>query len=209
MWDVVVGLTPPQWTLGFHWGTKESFPQDWLTLNLATTHSQTPKAAQQTEVNLFHITYDLQLWPCLSEHLWGLNKQRSKTHLEQFLAHCRLPCHRCFLNPSLKKKIIYLFISRQRRREEEREGEKHQRVVVSHTPLTGDLAGNPGMCPVLVRLTGDQTGDPLVLRLALNPLSHIARAQIHLLYVHFQFRKLFLHIISSAIQCCGGCLMWV
>ena len=29
----------------------------------------------------------------------------------------------------------------------EREGEKHQCVVASHAPLTGDLASNPGMCP--------------------------------------------------------------
>ena len=29
----------------------------------------------------------------------------------------------------------------------EREGGKHQCVVASHTPPTGDLACNPGMCP--------------------------------------------------------------
>ena len=32
-------------------------------------------------------------------------------------------------------------------REREREEEKHQYVVASHTPPTGDLAHNPGMCP--------------------------------------------------------------
>ena len=42
---------------------------------------------------------------------------------------------------------FYLFISRQRRREGKREGAKHQCVVAPHTPPTGDLAGNPGMCP--------------------------------------------------------------
>ena len=31
--------------------------------------------------------------------------------------------------------------------EGEREGEKHQCVVASRTPPTGDLARNPGMCP--------------------------------------------------------------
>ena len=31
--------------------------------------------------------------------------------------------------------------------EGEREGEKHQCVVASHVPPTGDLACNPGMCP--------------------------------------------------------------
>ena len=34
-------------------------------------------------------------------------------------------------------------------REREREGEKHQYVVASHMPRTGDLAHNPGMCPRL------------------------------------------------------------
>ena len=42
---------------------------------------------------------------------------------------------------------FYLFIFRERRREGERDGEKHQCVVVSHTPPTGDLTHNPGMCP--------------------------------------------------------------
>ena len=36
---------------------------------------------------------------------------------------------------------------RERGREGEREGEKHQYVVVSGAPPTGDLAWNPGMCP--------------------------------------------------------------
>ena len=31
--------------------------------------------------------------------------------------------------------------------EGEREEEKHQCVVASHAPPTGDLAYNPGMCP--------------------------------------------------------------
>ena len=48
-------------------------------------------------------------------------------------------------------KRFYLFIFRERRREgeREREGEKYQRVVASHThtPCTGKLACNPGMCP--------------------------------------------------------------
>ena len=42
---------------------------------------------------------------------------------------------------------FYLFIFRQRGREEGREGEKHQCVVASHTPPTGDLVHNPGMYP--------------------------------------------------------------
>ena len=45
-----------------------------------------------------------------------------------------------------------LFIFRERGREEEREEEKHQCVVVSHMAPTGDLACNPGVCPELVTL---------------------------------------------------------
>ena len=41
----------------------------------------------------------------------------------------------------------FYFIFRQRGREEEREGEKHQCVVASHTPATWDLAHNPGEFP--------------------------------------------------------------
>ena len=42
---------------------------------------------------------------------------------------------------------FYLFIFREK--EGGGEGEKHQRVVASCTPLTGDLAYNPDMCPEL------------------------------------------------------------
>ena len=44
-------------------------------------------------------------------------------------------------------KDFYLFIFRDRGMEGERKGEKHQCVVASRTPATGDLACNPGMCP--------------------------------------------------------------
>ena len=47
----------------------------------------------------------------------------------------------------LKKKKILLFIFRERGREGERKGEKHQCVVSSRPPHTGDLDRNPGMCP--------------------------------------------------------------
>ena len=42
---------------------------------------------------------------------------------------------------------FYLFIFRERGKDRDREGEKHQCVVASCTPPTGDLAYNPGMCP--------------------------------------------------------------
>ena len=45
----------------------------------------------------------------------------------------------------LFKDFIYFY--RQRGREGEREGKKHQCVIASRVPPTGDLARNSGMCP--------------------------------------------------------------
>ena len=50
---------------------------------------------------------------------------------------------------------------RERGREGEREREKHQCVVASHVPPSGDLACNPGMCPdweLNQRPVGSQAG---------------------------------------------------
>ena len=47
---------------------------------------------------------------------------------------------------SFFKGFIYLFF-RERVREGEREGEKHQCVVAPQKPPTGDLPCNPGMYP--------------------------------------------------------------
>ena len=47
---------------------------------------------------------------------------------------------------SLFFKRFYLFF-RERGREGEREGEKHQCVAACHASLTGDLTHKPGMCP--------------------------------------------------------------
>ena len=63
-----------------------------------------------------------------------------------------------------------LFIFRERGREGEREGEKHQCVVASCMPPIGDLACDPGMCP-----DWELNRDPLVHRLALNPPSHTSQ----------------------------------
>ena len=47
--------------------------------------------------------------------------------------------------PVFKKDVLSLLL--ERGREGEREGEKHQCVVASCAPPTGDLACNPGMYP--------------------------------------------------------------
>ena len=59
------------------------------------------------------------------------------------------------------------FIFRERGREG-REREKHQCVVASRAPPTGDLACNQGMCPAW-------ESNPLVHSLVLNPLSHTSQ----------------------------------
>ena len=72
---------------------------------------------------------------------------------------------------------LILFIFRERGREGEREGEKHQCVVVSPMPPTGDLARIPGMCPDL-----ESNQRPFGSQPTLNPLSYTSQGQMHILY---------------------------
>ena len=51
------------------------------------------------------------------------------------------------MNISTPWTLKILFIFRERGRQGEREREKHQCVVASRAPPTGDLAHNGGMCP--------------------------------------------------------------
>ena len=74
-----------------------------------------------------------------------------------------------FLNFSFFLRF-YLFNFRQRGKEGERKGEKHKCVVASCAPPTGDLTHTQAYS-----LTGNQTSDPLVHKLALNPLSHTSQ----------------------------------
>ena len=69
--------------------------------------------------------------------------------------------HQCFF-----KKILWIYFFRQRGRE----GEKHQCMVASHEPLLGTWPTTKACA-----LIGNLTGDPLVLRLVLSPLSHTSQ----------------------------------
>ena len=69
--------------------------------------------------------------------------------------------------------IFYLFIYIERGREGEREGEKHQCVVASLLPPTGDLATTQ-----VCALTGNRPSKPLVHRPTLNPLSHTSQGSL-------------------------------
>ena len=66
------------------------------------------------------------------------------------------------------KDFIHLFL--ERRREGDIEGKKHQCVVASRAPPTGDLAWNPGMCPRL-----GTNWQPFGSQAALNPLSYTSQ----------------------------------
>ena len=84
----------------------------------------------------------------------------------------------CQINQNFSKEIwfflrFYLFIL-DSGREGEREGERHQCVVASCEPPTWDLTWSATQT---CALTGNQTSDPLVLRLVLNPLSHTSQGR--------------------------------
>ena len=78
-----------------------------------------------------------------------------------------------------------------RGREREREGEKHQCVVASHMPLTGDLARNPGMCPDL----GIQ---PATLPQARAPSTELHQPGLDLKNTFTRIPEIKLKIVSSA-----------
>ena len=59
-------------------------------------------------------------------------------------------------------------------RERERQGEKHQCVVASHTPPTVTWPVTQAYA-----LTGTQTGHPLIRRPTLNPLSYTSQGKIY------------------------------
>ena len=80
---------------------------------------------------------------------------------------CGFLCQAFFTQHNVFFIFLNWFIYRERGRKGEREGEKHQCVVSSHTPPTGDWAATQARA-----LTGNQIGDPLVHRPALNPLSY-------------------------------------
>ena len=87
------------------------------------------------------------------------------------------PCSHMFFEIHVDKKIFYVFIFK--REGEEKEEERERSIHVFHRlplecpqPLGTWPATQPCAPP------GNQTSDPLVLRLALSPLSHTS--QVHL-----------------------------
>ena len=72
---------------------------------------------------------------------------------------------------------FYLCIFKEKGREGEREEEKHQCVVASHVPPTGDLPCSPGTCP-----DWESNRRPFGSPTALNPLSYTSQAQMRVLH---------------------------
>ena len=81
-----------------------------------------------------------------------------------FWGHQGIPRVVCFL------RFYLLLIFRERGREGERGGEKHQCVVASRVPCTEDLACNPGMCP-----DWESNQWPFGSQPALSPLSYTSQ----------------------------------
>ena len=100
-------------------------------------------------------------------------------------------------------KTFYLFIFRERGREGEREGKKHQCVVASHMAPTGDLPCNPGMYP-----DWKSNWQPFGSKPALNPLSYTSQGCFYFLvwriwnlqkYIELYSKPLFTHHTTSII----------
>ena len=70
-------------------------------------------------------------------------------------------------------KILFTF--RQRGREGDRGEKKYQCVVASHSPPTGDLARNPGMCP-----DWESNWWSFNLQPTLSPLSHTSQSNFYI-----------------------------
>ena len=102
---------------------------------------------------------------------------------------------------------ILLIYFRQSRREGEREGEKHQCVVASHTPPLGTWPATQSCA-----LTGNVTSDPLVHSLVLNPLSHMSQGQFIYFLSYYCYSKShtapfpglnpFCHLSEPFYYCC-------
>ena len=77
------------------------------------------------------------------------------------------------------KDFIYLFLERGERREKERERNINVWLIHVQPPL--------GTWPAaqVCALTGNQTSDPLVCSLALNPLSHTSQGHFYFLYKNY------------------------
>ena len=75
---------------------------------------------------------------------------------------------------------------------------KHQCVVASCIPPTGDLAQNPGVCP-----DQDWTGDSLVPRPALNPLSLTSWGPVFIFDRHFAILP-----VEKVRVCQSACCSW-
>ena len=116
--------------------------------------------------------------------LWGITKFILNTFFDSLWCHHEPSCSisssqwsSCLfsLKDYIFVKILFIYFQRGGR-EGEREGEKHQYVVASHTTPPPSLG--PGTWPTTqsCALVGNQTSDPLVCRPGPNPLSPPARA---------------------------------
>ena len=97
-----------------------------------------------------------------------------------------------YLLTVLLKDLTYLFVFREKGREGEREREERPRAVASHVPHHQ----GPGPQPRHVSLTGNRTSDPLVCRLAFDPLSLTSQGHLLTILICFCCSGHFLYIVA-------------
>ena len=102
---------------------------------------------------------------------------------------------------SLRFLIYLFFIFRERGREGERDGKKHQCVGASCVPPTGDPACNPGMCPdwelnwrPFVSQVSAQSTEPYQPGLFLSVTVYFASCIFYIVFYIFIYFKDFIYL---------------
>ena len=126
-----------------------------------------------------HVVLLIYIFPQSSSTRFA--EELNQSHFTIYLHTLKERQHRSWLCHFLKR--FYLFIFREGKGEW-REGEKHQCVVASCVPPTGDLVRNPGMCPVW-----NLNQQPFGPQPALNPLSHTNQGCFAVSFMHLTLRK--------------------
>ena len=114
-------------------------------------------------LNLMLSKQENRVVTCFKKNNWQTHGRKRDWGLDM------CPCHRKSFFSFLFLRF-YLFIFRERGREGEREGEKHQCVVASHVAPTGDHAHNLGICPAW-----ESNRQPFGSQPTLNPLIYTSQ----------------------------------
>ena len=125
-------------------------------------------------------------------HLSLCSRQRQQLRICREILAIQRASSWFYLLTVLLKDLTYLFVFREKGGEGEREREERPRVVASHVPHHQ----GPGPQPRHVSLTGNRTSDPLVCRLAFDPLSLTSQGHLLTILICFCCSGHFLYIVA-------------